>query len=46
MSCYLSSKELRSHSPAESITYEFAAAGLEEHLNVLLSIEEREQDFY
>lgn len=39
-------QELRSHSPAQSVTYEFAAAGLEEHLNVFLSAQEREQGFY
>lgn len=39
-------KELRSHSPAQSITYEFATAGLEEYLNVFLSAKEREQGFY
>lgn len=37
---------LRSHSPAQSVTYEFAAAGLEEHLNVFLSAKKREQGFY
>lgn len=37
-------KALGSHSPAQSVTYEFAAAGLEEHLNVFLSAQERERE--
>lgn len=34
-------RELRSHSPAQRVADEFAAAALEEHLDVLLPAKER-----
>ena len=39
-------RELRSHSPAQRVADEFAAAALEEHLDVLLPAKEREQGLH
>ena len=38
------SKELRSHSPAQSVAYELAAAGFKEHLDIFLSTTGRKRD--